>query len=63
MSAVGREVYFEFQPVGTSVRVTAIDSVTAIEVTIVGPVAAARSDLQQVALRKLMARIAREKPG
>ncbi len=56
----GREVYFEFIAVGASMRVTAIDSVTATEVVIVGPVTAQKADLQRLALRKLEARLARE---
>ncbi len=59
----GWEVYFEFQPVGSSMRVTAIDSVTATEVVVIGPVTAARGDLQKLALRKLKARLARDQGG
>jgi hypothetical protein len=55
-----REAYFEFIAVGNAVKVTAIDSATAIEVSIVGPLGAARADLQQLALQKLRARLKRE---
>ena len=55
-----REVYFEFRAIGPSVKVTAIDSVTAIEVSIVGPANAPQAELQRVALQKLKARLARE---
>ncbi len=55
----GRDIYFEFVPVGSVVKVTAIDSETGLEVSILGPVRAARSDLQQVALAKLKAQLAR----
>ncbi len=48
-----REVYFEVIPVGTSVKVTAVDSVTGLEVSIVGPVSTPRKMLEQSALRKL----------
>jgi hypothetical protein len=58
-----REVYFEFVAIGASVKVTAIDSVTGTEVSIVGPAAAPKSELQRVALAKLKARLAREQPG
>jgi hypothetical protein len=58
-----REVYFEFIALGRSVRVAAIDSVTGIEVTIVGPAGAARADLERVALRKLMVRLSQEPGG
>jgi hypothetical protein len=55
-----REVYFEFLTIGTAVKVVAIDSVTAIEVSVMGPVSASESDLKRLALRKLQARLARE---
>jgi hypothetical protein len=61
MSAqAGGEVYFEFTKVGGSVKVVAIDAATGVEVTVVGPATAAPSQLQQLALAKLKARIARE---
>lgn len=56
----GREVYFEFTAVGATVKATAIDSLTGIEVSVVGPVTAARTDLQRLALAKLERRLARE---
>jgi hypothetical protein len=55
-----REVYFEFVAIGNAVKVTAIDSLTAIEVSIMGPTSASQADLQQVALQKLKARLKRE---
>jgi len=55
-----REVYFEFVKLGNAVKVTAIDSVTAIEVSVMGPANAAKSDLEKIALRKLEARLKRE---
>lgn len=55
-----RQVYFEHIAIGSSVKVTAIDSVTAIEVSVVGLVGAARADLERLALRKLEARLKRE---
>jgi hypothetical protein len=54
-----RVVYFEHILLGGSVKVTAIDSVTAIEVSIVGPPTAAKHDLERLALRKLEARLKR----
>ena len=60
MSDSGREVLFEFQVIGSTVKVTAIDSVTATEVSIMGPASALRADLQRVALAKLKARLARD---
>jgi uncharacterized protein DUF6898 len=56
-----REVYFEFTQVGPSVRVAAIDAATGVEVTVIGPATAAPSHLQQLALAKLKARLARER--
>jgi hypothetical protein len=55
-----REVYFEHTVIGSTVKVVAIDSLTAIEVSIVGPATAARSDLERLALQKLKARLGRE---
>ena len=55
-----REVYFEFIAVGNAVKVTAIDSLTGIEVSTMGPATAARMDLKQLALQKLRARLKRE---
>jgi hypothetical protein len=61
MSAeAGGEVYFEFTHVGGSVKVLAIDAATGVEVTVIGPATAAPTQLQQLALAKLKARIARE---
>lgn len=55
-----RDVYFEFIAIGKAVKVTAIDSLTGIEVSIMGPAKAAQADLKQVALQKLRARLRRE---
>jgi hypothetical protein len=55
----GREIYFEHIAIGNAVKVTAIDSLTAIEVSIMGPASAAQSDLEKLALQKLKARLAR----
>ena len=61
MAAPGeREVYFEFIAIGNAVKVTAIDSATAIEVSVMGPANAAQADLRQLALAKLKARLKRE---
>ena len=60
MTAEQRMVYFEHIVIGRSVKVVAIDSLTATEVSIVGPANAAKSDLEQLALQKLKARLARE---
>ena len=55
-----REVYFEFIAVGNAMKCTAIDSLTAIEVSVMGPVTASQADLRQLALQKLKARLKRE---
>lgn len=54
-----REVLFEFTAVGTVMKVAAIDAATGIEVTVMGPVHAARADLQKLALAKLRRRLER----
>lgn len=48
-----REIYLEFIPVGNSVKVIAVDADTGLEVSIVGPVTAARRTLEQNAIKKL----------
>ncbi len=50
---MSREVIFEFMQVGNSVKVTALDAETLIEVSIVGSPMAPRSHLRATALRKL----------
>jgi hypothetical protein len=56
----GREVYFEFTVIGATVKATAIDSETGIEVSVAGPVTAARAHLQRLALAKLERRLGRD---
>ncbi len=60
MAEADREVFFEFTVIGSTVRVTAIDSLTGTEVVVMGPSNASRADLQQLAVQKLKARLARE---
>jgi hypothetical protein len=60
MAGGDREVYFEFTAIGQTVKVTAIDSATGVEVSAMGPVNASQADLRRLALAKLMARLARE---
>ena len=52
-----REVLFEFTAIGAFMKVAAIDAQTGIEVTVTGPVNAARADLQRLALAKLRKRL------
>lgn len=51
------EVFFEFINVGGSTRVTAIHGDSGVEVVVIGPVTAHRSDLQRLALNKLRRRL------
>lgn len=48
-----RAVYFEMARVGNYVKVTAIDSVTTVEVSIVGSARLTSAQLKAAALRKL----------
>jgi hypothetical protein len=50
-------VYFEFTPIGASVKVVAIDAATGTEVSVVGPARAAQADLRRLAIQKLRARL------
>lgn len=49
----GGEVYFEFIVVGNSVKVSAIDAASGVEVAIIGPKATSQEQLKRIALRKL----------
>lgn len=49
----GRQVIFEFFPVGAYVRVTAMDTQTLTEVSIQGPANAPEAMLKQNALKRL----------
>lgn len=53
-----REVYFEHTTIGGSVKVSAIDAATGIEVSVIGPASAAPAQLQRLALQKLENRLA-----
>ena len=54
------EVFFVFIAIGAVVKVVAIDGATGTEVSVIGPVSAAQADLEQLAVGKLKARLARE---
>ena len=58
----GREVYFEFTAIGRTVKVSAIDAATGLEVSMVGPATASQADLQHLALQKLKAQLSRRFP-
>ncbi|MEQ8356810.1 MAG: hypothetical protein RH942_14805 [Kiloniellaceae bacterium] len=48
-----REIIFEFQRVGGYVKVSAVDTLTSAEVSIVGPPSAGQVHLERLAARKL----------
>jgi hypothetical protein len=48
-----REVFIEIVAIGVNAKVTAIDSVSGTEVSIVGPASAPRSVLEAQAVKKL----------
>lgn len=56
-----RDVIIEFQRVGASVKVTAVDPATLVEVSIVGPAAGGEEVLRRTVLRKLDYVIARNR--
>jgi len=51
-------VLFEFVQLGRQMRVAAIDESTGIEVIIIAPLNAARSDMERLALAKLRRKLA-----
>jgi len=53
VSAAPGEVYIEYKQVGQTIKVTAVDAATGLEVVIMGPASAAQSHLQKVAVEKL----------
>lgn len=55
------EVYFEFTAIGGYARVSAVCATTGTEVVIMGPINAARHDLERLALRKLERKLAQER--
>lgn len=57
---VRREIIFEFTPIGASVKVTAVDVASGLEVSVVAPSSAARSELERIALQKLRYMLARK---
>jgi hypothetical protein len=50
---MSREVIFEFYRLGNSVKVSAVDTETMTEVSVVGPATASEATLRNNALRKL----------
>jgi hypothetical protein len=49
----GKEIYVEFVVMGNTVKVTAIDSESGLEASVVGPAGAPRAALAEAARRKL----------
>lgn len=47
------EVLIEFHQIGHAVKVTAVDPVTLVEVSIVGPAAASQAQLERAVIAKL----------
>jgi hypothetical protein len=55
----GREVIFEFIQVSHSVKVTAVDPETMVEVSIVAPAHSSQANMRAAALRKLQYMLAK----
>ena len=53
MAEPPREILFEFNQIGRSVKVTAIDAKTGTEASIVAPAGASDAELKRVAIAKL----------
>ena len=63
MAETGRNVILEFQTIGNSVKVTAIDPVTLVEVSVVGSASAGEQALGRVAVQKLEYVLAKRRGG
>ena len=55
------EVLFEYIQLGNAMRVTAIDAATGTEVTVQAPLTLSHADMQQLAYRKLVYVMGKEK--
>ena len=53
MSAKSHDIIIEFTAIGSSVKVTAVDPHTLVEVSIVGPASAGEETLKRNAVKKL----------
>ena len=51
------EIYLEFQVIGTSQKVSAIDAKTGTEVSVAGPVNASRDHISKIAVQKLQRKL------
>ena len=52
------EIYLEFQVIGSSQKVSAIDAVTGTEVSVTGPANATRDHISKIAIQKLQRKLA-----
>lgn len=59
----GRQIYFEFVPIGPQIKVSAIDSLTRTEVCVIVPRTTMRKDMEALALRKLQRALERQSAG
>lgn len=55
------EVILELRPVGSVVRVAAVDVATGTEVVVMGPATASQQTLEQVAMAKLRRKLAMDR--
>jgi hypothetical protein len=59
----GRQVLFEFTQIGNAVKVTALDSASLVEVSVMGPATASQAQMKAAALRKLEYMLAKKRGG
>jgi len=57
----GQEVFFEMQRIGPYMKVSALDPVTLVEVSVQGPANAREADLKKLAVNKLKLAIERQR--
>lgn len=55
-----RSYLVEFQTIGSSVKVSALDPETLVEVSIVGPASASEAELSRLAVQKLKYRLRKQ---
>lgn len=53
-----REIYLEYRRIGAQLKVSAIDSLTGVEVSTFGPASVGEQELGRLAVRKLRRRLA-----
>lgn len=53
----GREILFEFLPVGRQMRVAAIDAKSGVEVVVITPLTVSETQMKALALAKLRRRL------